>query len=498
MGPFGYAPFGATSSLSPGYGGPTLALQQPASLASQVPLRNTKTARRNKAHVASACVNCKRAHLSCDVQRPCTRCVTSGKEQATCYDVQHKKRGRPRLRDAQDSRPAQGHELSEQSTSASESPAPGLAAGSGRPEPFRSLRSTRRSFGASAAIRQPTSQLHSLSPSPFPPEGSVQYPGPEYPRLAPSLVTPMALLNLDLHIIKTNPAFDSLTGRSDLPGRELADLVESHHVDTLQRLRGELREERDAREPSYMPPIFGPREREAVQDIEEEDLDRISQGYTDRTFTWRFSSIFGQPQEVRVRVRLAKTSIFFVSLALPPFDRSQVQPTRSEHQPAQLQPFPPAFATPVARQRSSRPPSRAAPTPMSDYAYPYGQNSPLAVSEPPSPYSPYFSLQSLTSSLPPAQPSAYDITPRRQSGPVLPPEGAWHSEPRTWQPQQYPFPAYQRPQYMYDPVTQPENLAPAPAVRRMSSDERRSQDTSEGAQEEEPSKRRRLNIRDLV
>lgn len=80
MGPFGYAPFGATSSLSPGYGGPTLALQQPASLASQVPLRNTKTARRNKAHVASACVNCKRAHLSCDVQRPCTRCVTSGKE----------------------------------------------------------------------------------------------------------------------------------------------------------------------------------------------------------------------------------------------------------------------------------------------------------------------------------------------------------------------------------------------------------------------------------
>lgn len=36
--------------------------------------------RRSKAHVASACVNCKRAHLSCDVQRPCARCVASGKQ----------------------------------------------------------------------------------------------------------------------------------------------------------------------------------------------------------------------------------------------------------------------------------------------------------------------------------------------------------------------------------------------------------------------------------
>ena len=36
--------------------------------------------RKAKAHVASACMNCKRAHLSCDIQRPCTRCVASGKQ----------------------------------------------------------------------------------------------------------------------------------------------------------------------------------------------------------------------------------------------------------------------------------------------------------------------------------------------------------------------------------------------------------------------------------
>ncbi|KAH8155375.1 uncharacterized protein LAJ45_00385 [Morchella importuna] len=64
---------------------------QPSFLPPQLP-------RRTKSHVASACVNCKKAHLACDVRRPCPRCVSLGK-QDSCRDVQHKKRGRPRLRD---------------------------------------------------------------------------------------------------------------------------------------------------------------------------------------------------------------------------------------------------------------------------------------------------------------------------------------------------------------------------------------------------------------
>lgn len=54
--------------------------------------------RSSKTHVPSACVNCKRAHLACDVGRPCRRCISLGK-QSTCEDVQHKKRGRPKLKD---------------------------------------------------------------------------------------------------------------------------------------------------------------------------------------------------------------------------------------------------------------------------------------------------------------------------------------------------------------------------------------------------------------
>jgi hypothetical protein len=48
----------------------------------------SQDARKAKTHVASACVNCKRAHLSCDVQRPCARCIASGKQVSAsirCY-----------------------------------------------------------------------------------------------------------------------------------------------------------------------------------------------------------------------------------------------------------------------------------------------------------------------------------------------------------------------------------------------------------------------------
>lgn len=73
----------------------------------------SRATRKPKAHVASACVNCKKKHLRCDNARPCRRCVQAGKEvrplydqlqfsnnqrQESCVDVTHKKRGRPPLK----------------------------------------------------------------------------------------------------------------------------------------------------------------------------------------------------------------------------------------------------------------------------------------------------------------------------------------------------------------------------------------------------------------
>lgn len=55
------------------YGPPLTSLRQP-------PPVSPRSTRKTKAHVASACVNCKKKHLRCDEERPCRRCVQSGKE----------------------------------------------------------------------------------------------------------------------------------------------------------------------------------------------------------------------------------------------------------------------------------------------------------------------------------------------------------------------------------------------------------------------------------
>ncbi|KAI9316445.1 hypothetical protein BX666DRAFT_243744 [Dichotomocladium elegans] len=52
---------------------------------------------RTKSHVQRACMNCRRAHLACDTERPCRRCASLGKEDG-CFDVDHKKRGRPKTK----------------------------------------------------------------------------------------------------------------------------------------------------------------------------------------------------------------------------------------------------------------------------------------------------------------------------------------------------------------------------------------------------------------
>ncbi|KAJ2380029.1 hypothetical protein GGI23_007870, partial [Coemansia sp. RSA 2559] len=76
----------------------------------QAAAKPPRTGRGAKPHVPSACTNCKKAHLACDLQRPCRRCVNSGKCD-TCKDVQHKKRGRPRSKDKKV--PASGAEKSQ-------------------------------------------------------------------------------------------------------------------------------------------------------------------------------------------------------------------------------------------------------------------------------------------------------------------------------------------------------------------------------------------------
>ncbi|KAI3652398.1 hypothetical protein MP228_002723 [Amoeboaphelidium protococcarum] len=64
-------------------------------------LNSLKKLRQKNGHVSVACTNCKASHLKCDEQRPCSRCVNSGKADC-CKDSDHRKRGRPRMDDCMD------------------------------------------------------------------------------------------------------------------------------------------------------------------------------------------------------------------------------------------------------------------------------------------------------------------------------------------------------------------------------------------------------------
>ncbi|KAJ5371439.1 uncharacterized protein N7496_007531 [Penicillium cataractarum] len=135
-----------------------------------------KSTRRTKAHVASACVNCKKKHLGCDPARPCRRCVLAGKA-SSCVDVTHKKRGRPPLK-AEDSslrsysnahvdNPAMTAES--QSSTASQRTVMHRATSSRELRPMTDLQGIGEPGPASAAaMRMPRSQPHRWSASVFP------------------------------------------------------------------------------------------------------------------------------------------------------------------------------------------------------------------------------------------------------------------------------------------------------------------------------------------
>ncbi|KAF1816783.1 hypothetical protein P152DRAFT_469316 [Eremomyces bilateralis CBS 781.70] len=316
----------ATAHLAPapfGAYGPTAAPAQMSTIQAtgqfQGPLIRPGRARKmpsmKKANVAAACVNCRRAHLSCDVNRPCGRCVTSGK-QDTCVDVEHKKRGRPRLRDREPGEAVPEVGIPQLQPLSAGAAAEQLPTPSGR----RSrLRSRPQSISSLAEITQGAiHQLGGYLRSHIGPAPAVQTP-PQAPRgLEADASNPVAFLDLNLQILKTNQAFRDCTyGPGDPRGRELAYLVQSQCIPQLQRLQSDLRVERAERDPTHLPPIGSSDGERAVSDVEEGDIARITQGFTERRDIWRFILSGENAAALPVQISLARTTTFFVVLVLP-------------------------------------------------------------------------------------------------------------------------------------------------------------------------------------
>ncbi|KAH9887193.1 hypothetical protein F4778DRAFT_786489 [Xylariomycetidae sp. FL2044] len=330
------------------------------------PFTSPKSQRKTKGHVASACVPCKRAHLRCDVlrprelggnvscageyavmvaitkyqervtpgsltskpQRPCSRCLSTGKEDA-CVDVQHKKRGRPRLRDDRDARfdtarfshptePTIRRPLSLYSPAGAAATPYDDALRRTQSQSYRVLKSQPSEPLAPRYLERGSAADANIFPAPL--------------SIPPRAPEPIAFLTLDLEVVKASSTFVEAIGIQFILGRNLMDVVSPPERDRTIALQRSLQDEQGRKEPNYLPPIFGKQEAERVINALPFSPESISRFQLDRQDFFTFVSADGQPRTYHIRVGLAKEdSIYFVVMSLAPPSRPFPHPSPSPH-----------------------------------------------------------------------------------------------------------------------------------------------------------------------
>ncbi|EHK22300.1 uncharacterized protein TRIVIDRAFT_169905, partial [Trichoderma virens Gv29-8] len=213
------------------------------------PFTSPKSQRKTKGHVASACVPCKKAHLRCDAQRPCSRCLGNGKEEA-CVDVQHKKRGRPRLRDERDARfdPTRYSHPQDAALRRPLSIYPSAMAGL---SPYEDSLRRNQSYRALEHPTDASREYQERSMAPDPNLYNPSYPG------TPHAMEPLAYLSMEFDIVKASPMFMDIVHASSPLGNKLSDIVAPHQANFLTSLQNQLFEEQRLHEPNYLPPMLG-------------------------------------------------------------------------------------------------------------------------------------------------------------------------------------------------------------------------------------------------
>ncbi|KAH7124766.1 hypothetical protein EDB81DRAFT_912040 [Dactylonectria macrodidyma] len=317
----GYLPAGGPSAPEP-YPVPSRPL-----VAENQQMTSPKSQGKTKVPVASACVPCKRTHL---------RCITNGKEDS-CIDMQHKKRGRPRLRDARDTRYGSSRFLHPRDAAIrrplSIYPSGGSAIGPGEPMPPRHIE------------RAPTADANSyVAPS----------------SIAARVPEPVAFLNMKMEFAKVSPVFADAIGGANIQGRSLSDIVVPAERERVLSIRSQLLEEQIRKEPNYLPPILarldhiiqGPRL--SVEEVGRFQFER-QEYLTFRTFD-------GQARQYPVRLGLAKEgSIYFVTPS--PLFAQGYNPQLQNPQTACCQRVPVSATFDPARQRFNEGPLGSRPPP---------------------------------------------------------------------------------------------------------------------------------------
>lgn len=298
----------------------------------------------------------------------------------TCYDVAHKKRGRPRLRDESQF----GVERSMPSSTApvtapmpmSTPTRPIAATRQRRAESFRSIHSM--TSEESSSYGPPTPSFLPRPPVPF--QTPLSYQSPAFHMSSPPMEpeVPTALLDLDFVILRANASFQQIMADDrELTRSRLHEIAAPADSESFMSIRSRLRGEREARQPSYLPPIVSSGE-DPLGGVLDRDVDSLTRGFSDHTYTWvQLKPGPRGAQTFPARVRLAKAATYFAVVSLPsfrPIERAPPPPPQQGASPYTFgPPLPSAEEAMRHRRRQSlthsappsmfRPPEMAHPQP---------------------------------------------------------------------------------------------------------------------------------------
>ena len=288
--------------------------------------------------------------------------------QDTCFDVQHKKRGRPRLREERPLRSQRPDEPNvKRSQTVPEGPGPSSHISA---EQFQGQLQQTFLLGESVPFSQ--SRKRGIS--------NLQTPSSllkeQYPTFTGS--KPFCLLDLDFSVIKSNELFENyIRAQGSIRGRNITEFLDLQSRDLMQSIKAQIHQERSQSDPAYLPPIRNLIEHETVQSITQADLETVTRGFSERNIRIVFSGANGQSNTITCQVQLAKKNVFFVVLVLWTSTSSKIPLAMPDYPGALSPPQNPgnmAMAGFSDFRRPSRPLSISSPSSASQHLYQPGSS----------------------------------------------------------------------------------------------------------------------------
>lgn len=230
-------------------------------------------------------------------------------------DVQHKKRGRPRLRDDRETRFDSSrfqHPTEPMVRRPVSLYAPVSAAAAPFDDPLRRSQSY-RVLKSQPPEPSPGRYLERLDRGPM--GGTNIFPAPLSMPQRPA--EPVAFLTVDLELVRVSNTFVDAIGAGmaqSIQGRKLDDIIAHQERDKSAMLHRSLQEERSRRDPDLLPPLAG---MDGIIHGLPFDWEYLSKFSLDRQDFLTFISAEGQARSYPIRVGLAKEDrVYFVVLLL--------------------------------------------------------------------------------------------------------------------------------------------------------------------------------------